>query len=561
MTQASPAPGVTIRMYRGILGDCFLLKVAGTHGEKRILIDCGVLQNVQDGKVLTEKLPPEVLESVGRDEIEAVSAGPLHIRRVGENLIDDLKDENGISRIDVLVVTHEHYDHISGFALARDLWQSPAVEIGQLWMAWTENEADEDAKLLRAQFDRSKQAVVRAAMAGELLGAEASNELRSIRALADFLGPVVVDGMELGVSPVRSVDALKANAAASASASAAGGRMTTAETMAMLKAKATPDRTRYLEPGQVIDPTDGPGLKTYVLGPPRNIDRLKKDTPSGGAAKEVYLTTPDQAHAVDLTAKRMMQRAQSALGFGSAQGDGLSTSARPFANPHNKSYDPDSKDLQPQSESPARKKIRELYESVADLRIDAEWLAGAEALALKLDSDTNNTSLVLAFELPDQRVLLFAADAQVGNWESWGDQKYPSKINGLEPPPASQISIDTILSRVTFYKVGHHGSHNATAKQRGLELMTGAEMVAAIPVVRAVAKIQGPGRKTAGRGWKMPYDHLYERLLDKTRSRIVLGDGDPTEEQAIFAREAPTDLPITVKHADDRLWTEISIPF
>lgn len=561
MTAPAPASCVTIRMYRGMLGDCFLLKVQGPDGDKRILIDCGVLQNVEDGKLLADKLPADVVDAVGREEIEAIAAGPQHIRRVAENLIEDLKDADGISRVDVLVVTHEHYDHISGFALARDLWQSPTVEIGQLWMAWTENEADEDAKLLRAQFDRSKQAVVRAAMAGELLGVEASNELRSIRALADFLGPVAVDGMELGASPARSLDTLKANAGASATASASGGRMTTAATMAMLKAKATPDRTRYLEPGEVIEPADGPGLKTYVLGPPRSIDRLKKDTPSGGAAKEVYLTTPDQAHAVDLTARRMMQRALAAMGVASPQADGPSTNARPFANPHNRAYDPDSKDRPPHGETPARQKIRELYEADADLRIDAEWLAGAEALALKLDSDTNNTSLVLAFELPDQRVLLFAADAQVGNWESWGDQKYPAKIDGKPAPPAAQISIDTILSRATFYKVGHHGSHNATAKQRGLELMTDEQLVAAIPVVRAVAKIQGPGRKTAGRGWKMPYDHLFERLHEKTRGRIVLGDGDAGEEQAVFIAQAASDLPITVAHADNLLWTEISIPF
>ena len=52
-------------------------------------------------------------------------------------------------------------------------------------------------------------------------------------------------------------------------------------------------------------------------------------------------------------------------------------------------------------------------------RIDGDWAAGAAAFALQLDSDTNNTSLALAFELPGGRVLLFPGDAQVGNWESW----------------------------------------------------------------------------------------------------------------------------------------------
>jgi hypothetical protein len=49
-------------------------------------------------------------------------------------------------------------------------------------------------------------------------------------------------------------------------------------------------------------------------------------------------------------------------------------------------------------------------------RIDHDWLASAGQLALDLNSYTNNTSLVLAFELgPRGKVLLFAADAQRGN--------------------------------------------------------------------------------------------------------------------------------------------------
>ena len=55
-------------------------------------------------------------------------------------------------------------------------------------------------------------------------------------------------------------------------------------------------------------------------------------------------------------------------------------------------------------------------------RIDDEWLFSAETLALRLTEGVNNTSLVLAFELPTSRkVLLFVGDAQRGNWYSWKD--------------------------------------------------------------------------------------------------------------------------------------------
>ena len=58
-------------------------------------------------------------------------------------------------------------------------------------------------------------------------------------------------------------------------------------------------------------------------------------------------------------------------------------------------------------------------------RIDDEWLYSAESLALKLNTGINNTSLVLAFELPaSKKVLFFAGDAQRGNWVSWADLKW-----------------------------------------------------------------------------------------------------------------------------------------
>ena len=65
--------------------------------------------------------------------------------------------------------------------------------------------------------------------------------------------------------------------------------------------------------------------------------------------------------------------------------------------------------------------LKEYYAAgAAWRRIDHDWLGYAGALALALDSDTNNTSLVLAFELTSGGdVILFPGDAQVGNWLSW----------------------------------------------------------------------------------------------------------------------------------------------
>ena len=88
--------------------------------------------------------------------------------------------------------------------------------------------------------------------------------------------------------------------------------------------------------------------------------------------------------------------------------------------------------------------------------IDRDWLRAAEQLALKLDSDTNNTSLVLAFvigEGEDRRVMLFPGDAQVGNWESWQQYIWPKGSKRGEP---ASVDITELLAATVLYKVGHH---------------------------------------------------------------------------------------------------------
>ncbi|MCY1547351.1 hypothetical protein D9M68_834030 [compost metagenome] len=169
-------------------------------------------------------------------------------------------------------------------------------------------------------------------------------------------------------------------------------------------------------------------------------------------------------------------------------------------------------------------------------------------MALKMDSDTNNTSLVLAFELPDRQVLLFPGDAQVGNWLSWADQTYPREASDEYPAPVTR---DDILSRVSLYKVGHHGSHNATLREFGLEKMTSPRLVAMIPVVESVA---------LDKRWKMPFPDLFHALQKRTQGRIVTGDGDPEKEHEAFtsnSRDNP--YPAKLEHDSDGLWVEVTI--
>jgi hypothetical protein len=156
-------------------------------------------------------------------------------------------------------------------------------------------------------------------------------------------------------------------------------------------------------------------------------------------------------------------------------------------------------------------------------KIDADWATAAEAVALALDKHTNNTSLALAFEMTASgKVLLFPGDAQVGNWLSWHEREWR-----IGKGPAEQVvKGPALLARTVFYKVAHHGSHNATLRDKGLELMTHPDLVAFIPVRVAEAR--------KNRWFEMPFVKLVGRLKEKTRGRVVLSDPDcppPSDEE------------------------------
>jgi hypothetical protein len=147
-------------------------------------------------------------------------------------------------------------------------------------------------------------------------------------------------------------------------------------------------------------------------------------------------------------------------------------------------------------------------------RIDDDWLESASELALKINNMTNNTSLVLAFELTDSnphKVLLFVGDAQVGNWQSWQNVQWSTGTQEKD-----KITGADLLQRTVFYKVGHHGSRNATLRQKGLEMLDDSSLVAMIPVDQKWAHEQ--------MHWEHPALKLLERLEEKTKNRLLRTD-------------------------------------
>lgn len=145
--------------------------------------------------------------------------------------------------------------------------------------------------------------------------------------------------------------------------------------------------------------------------------------------------------------------------------------------------------------------------------IGDDWLALTETLALDLDNNTNNTSLAIAIELTESgKVLLFPGDAQVGNWLSWQGLRWTVKgADGLD----RSVTSDDLLAHTVLYKVGHHGSYNATLRKQGLERMNSRNLVALILLSQQTA---------TKRHWQMPCLPLLKRLNEKTRGRVIEAD-------------------------------------
>jgi hypothetical protein len=167
---------------------------------------------------------------------------------------------------------------------------------------------------------------------------------------------------------------------------------------------------------------------------------------------------------------------------------------------------------------------------------------------------TNNTSLVLAFQLTEtkpRKVLLFAADAQVGNWLSWKELQWPG--DGASKDNVSGLDL---VRQTVFYKVGHHGSLNATLREKGLEMMESPELVAMIPVDENWAKT---------RGWHHPEEKLVKRLMEKTRGRVIRSDKIPSEgsmSMPIESTEAEWEgflKNLEWDNSQDRLWIQFTV--
>ena len=463
-------------MYKGLLGDCFLLTctAAGAAKPTYVLIDCGMLQGIQGGA--------DRMKKVAQD-IRATTGGHLHL----------------------VIVTHRHFDHISGFQYGHGVFFAEDFGIDELWLGWPENDADPQARQLWGRAQAAAKAVQSgAAKAAQLAAAGNPAAEAALAGLDAFLAPS-------GATPSATAVAAPA-------------------VLGDLKRKAK--AVKYLAPGEAHPTSALAGMTAYVLGPPRS-ERLFDSDPSAGPKAETYVQV-DGLNAADDQFAFFDPSSGPESPFPAIYRHELAAPTLPA----------DPEDLR------AWKWFSTTYlDGPAARRIDDAAFGGIARLALRLDRNINNTSLCLAFETAAGRTLLFPGDAQVGNWLSWGDQSYPAC--------GATRTIDDLLGRVAFYKVGHHASRNATLDARGLEKMSNnGDLVAMIPLVEKYAHGQ------AGGGWDMPYPNLYRRLLEQTEGRVLRGDakaGFDAAGEVLTADRAFLDRVCEESSADD-LWVEYDLP-
>jgi metallo-beta-lactamase superfamily protein len=352
---------LTVRCYGVGFGDCFLLTFhyPGKTGDRHVLIDFGSTQSPPNAKKGLMKL-------IAKD-IEAVVGSRLH----------------------VLVATHRHADHISGFATNKSK-SAPGDIIARLdpqlvIQPWTERpDAPRDfigtGNSMKAANDALRLSLTRmAAVAGA-----AAREARHLPAAARSEIQFVADDGVANLSAIKNLAAM--------------GKKT---------------RAAYVQYGSKVPAlkTLLPGIAVTILGPPtikQKADVLKQNPVN---KKEYW-------HFAQFWALR-------------AAAAGVTGSGAPLLFPNARSY----RALQ-------QIPIEDRWFVRRQRAVRAQQLLG---LVRSMDDALNNTSVILLFDA-GRRKLLFPGDAQ---WENW------------------ELALNknaSLLKDVDVYKVGHHGSLNATPK-------------------------------------------------------------------------------------------------
>jgi beta-lactamase superfamily II metal-dependent hydrolase len=356
-------------MYNVGFGDCFLVTVANDDRPRRILFDCG-----------------------------SIAADPaVSMDDVLERLWADATDEGADHpRIDVIVGTHRHRDHVSGFA--RRGWEN--VEVQEVWMPWTEDPRDPEAKEIRER-QSSLALALEHALGSRLAAGGGPPDQRARLSLLQ----------ELAANALSNANAMN----------------TLHEGF-----EGSPKR-RFLPDGNDLcfDTPALPGVTVYVLGPSRDRNVIRDMDPPAGKS---YLRLVDSL----------------------ANGGEVPLPFAPEWQIDSDTWSQATAGLSIQVPNTPIARLLGLHSGLAEQtsppsmsQEDRDKIASLGELdygvAVSLDKAVNGTSLMLLLKI-GARYLLFPGDAQWGSWQA----------------ALSNDEVRRLLEKTTFYKVGHHGSHNAT---------------------------------------------------------------------------------------------------
>lgn len=427
-----PASSVTVRMYDVGFGDAFLVTVKQGDRAWRMLVDCGVHSLGKARPLL------DVVHAIISDLTEAAPPGTP-------------------PTLDVVVATHHHADHITGFAY--DDWDT--VHVGQVWVSFVEDDSDDDAKAL-------KNGLVRAAKSlNTLIG-------RAPAALDDKSRTLA-----LGLAGTLALNSLGNEDAMDRLLGRNGKHF-----LNVPKVSYLPDRIAELN----VIRTSLPGVNVHVLGPSRDPDQLKRMNPPASA--------------------RWLVMQQALDGEPPSDSAGSQTPVKPlFDEIYSVTPDEVSHDIG-----------IELVSTLATLNLLALLDDASELLAAAsvLERSVNNTSIFFVLDVDGTR-LVFVGDSQQGAWE-----------HVLQDPAARAL-----VSDPAFYKIGHHGSHNATPRDYVTNAIGNHGTYAMLPY----GQVDQWG--------DIPNETLLT-ALSKMNTQVVRADAPVADAR--------------VRIGPDNLWTEITFP-
>jgi hypothetical protein len=408
------AKGLKVRMYRVGFGDFFLITVPTSRGNQFILIDCGVFKGTS-----------------GTGDIGSIVA-----------CVEDMyKTTKG--KLALVIMTHRHADHIAGFSKA-DFSKFTASLV---WMPyWEQFNADKGKKSNAKSFaangdqnlaaDGNQNAAAAGAQTAEEEDENAAFNLQlDIQSLATNLamqfGSRQDDDAKEALAQLGNATGIEDFSAAATGAKKGGGGNAKALDTLKNQLGENGEKVRYYAAGDDPElPPELKGLTATILGPPP-----KK--------AKAFLALTDLKKGVGQYLDSL------------TEGDEGRKAIEPFPGEWTSDLEKDYKPVDLRGE-PIR---YDLAKTVVE-NAQPDMLAAAAA---KIETFLNNQSLCVLFEFGGKK-LLFAGDAQAGNWEYWlFKMSEPIK----DPTKAGDIVEESkeLLQSIDFYKVGHHGSTNATPIQ------------------------------------------------------------------------------------------------